>query len=270
MSLKKIQRVGIIGLGAMGSYVIGALQRNYPDLAFASLLNEPANAVQLESFPALDFVYSVQDLIAWSPDIVVECAGHDAVIDHVPALLKAGIDTVIASIGTLADPEIFAALNHAANLGNTKLALVSGAIGGLDALRSAKASGLKQVQYTGRKPPHAWKGSPAETEFNLDEITEPTLIFQGTATEAAIKYPKNANVCAAVALSGVGFDQTHVQLFADPSVHQNIHEVQVDGNFGEFHIRLSNNPLPQNPRTSWLAALSIEEAVTKQLNHLTF
>lgn len=96
-------------------------------------------------------------------------------------------------------------------------------------------------------------------------IQQPTLIFQGNALSAAQLYPKNANVTAAVALAGVGFEETEVQLFADPTVDQNVHELQVAGRFGEFDIRLRNAPMPENPKTSWLAALSIEDAVRKYI-----
>ncbi|XBS70337.1 aspartate dehydrogenase [Acerihabitans sp. KWT182] len=122
----------------------------------------------------------------------------------------------------------------------------------------------------GRKPPRSWKGSAAEQAIDLDNITEATVIFEGTATESSLRYPKNANVTAAVALSGIGFNDTHVQLIADPAVDKNIHEIHAKGSFGEMFVRLSNNSLPDNPKTSWLAALSIEEAILKQIETFIF
>lgn len=270
MSMSHIKRVGVIGFGAMGKYVVHSLQTHSENLELCLLLNSTPDNDVLTEFNPINIETDVQNLIQWQPDLVIECAGHSAVIHHVPSLLQAGIDVVIASIGVLADTVINDQLQSAAKQGDARLILVSGAVGGLDALRSAKSAGLNTVEYRGRKPPKAWKGSPAEQEFDLDQIKEPTCIFKGTAAEAAIKFPKNANVTAAVALSGLGFDDTSVELIADPTIEKNIHEVSAIGSFGNLDISLSNNPLPENPRTSWLAALSIEEAVTKQLHSLTF
>ncbi|MDR0278763.1 MAG: aspartate dehydrogenase [Paucimonas sp.] len=265
MSTKHIKRVGLIGLGAIGKRVLGALQREHlPQAAYAAI-DPSAASTGFASEHGIALFSDVQGLLDWKPDLVIECAGHGAVVQVVPPLLQAGVDVVIASIGALADKALAKDLETAAEAGGARLILVSGAIGGLDAMRSARAAGLDEVLYTGRKPPQAWAGTPAETEFDLAGITVPTTIFRGTAAEASLKFPKNANVTAAVALSGVGFEATRVELVADPTVAKNIHEVKVKGAFGELGIWLANNPLPDNVKTSWLAALSIEEAVSKQV-----
>jgi aspartate dehydrogenase len=270
MSTRNITRVGIIGLGAIGKRVLSALQNEHlPAASYAAVDHAPHTEDFIREH-RLELFSETQGLIDWQPDLVIECAGHGAVVHSVPTFLKAGVDVVIASIGALADKVLSDSLEQAAKQGNARLILVSGAIGGLDALRSARSAGLEEVVYVGRKPPRAWAGSPAEDEFDLSNITVPTTIFRGTAAEASIKFPKNANVTAAVALSGVGFDKTRVELVADPGVDKNVHEVQAKGAFGELSIRLANNPLPDNPKTSWLAALSIEEAVSKQLLTLMF
>ncbi|WP_249675148.1 aspartate dehydrogenase [Pseudomonas abieticivorans] len=270
MSSKTIHRVGIIGLGAIGKRVLEALQSEHlPAASYAAIDHAPHSDAFIQAH-RLELFTDVQGLLAWQPDLVIECAGHGAVVNTVPTLLKAGIDVVIASIGALADHALSTALEQAAEQGQARLILVSGAIGGLDALRSARSAGLDTVVYVGRKPPRAWAGSPAEVDFDLAQISVPTTIFRGTAAEASIRFPKNANVTAAVALSGVGFEHTQVELVADPGVDKNVHEVQACGAFGELSIRLANNPLPDNPKTSWLAALSIEEAVSKQLLSLVF
>ena len=117
---------------------------------------------------------------------------------------------------------------------------------------------MEQVTYVGRKPPAGWRGSPAEQKLDLEALTTGAQThFQGTAREAALAYPKNANVAAAVALAGIGFDKTTVRLIADADVSANIHEVQAKGDFGNFTFQINGQSLPDNPRSSALAAMSV-------------
>jgi len=63
--------------------------------------------------------------------------------------------------------------------------------------------------------------------------------------------------CGAVALAGIGFDETSAELIADPGVSEDIHEVIAEGAFGHFQVRISGRPLPGNPKSSALTAMSV-------------
>jgi aspartate dehydrogenase len=191
-------------------------------------------------------------------DHMIDCAGHTALKSHGPEILRRGIDLSTVSLGALADPVLYRNLEQAAIDGRAKLHLASGAIGALDCLRAARVGGLESVTYVGRKPPESWKGSPAETRLDLDGLGDVAqLHFEGCARDAATEYPKNANVAAAVALAGLGFDDTEVKLIADPNVSENIHEIQATGSFGRFSFEIRGQSLPDNPRSSALAAMSV-------------
>ncbi|WP_321813178.1 MULTISPECIES: aspartate dehydrogenase [unclassified Paraburkholderia] len=262
------QRIAIIGMGAMGRRVVSSLRAGpFGRIAIAGL-DPYADANALKVDLGVDLFANLDDLMAWGPTVVVECAGHTAVEGVVAQCLERGVDAIVASVGALSSDELRARLHQAQEIGGSELIVVSGAIGGLDALSAARGSGIESVTYVGRKPPRAWSGTPADGEFDLAAIDKPTVIFDGTAAESARLYPKNANVTAAVAIAGIGFDKTHVTMMADPSVNKNVHEVEAKGPFGQLNIRLENNPLPDNPKTSWLAALSIEDAILRRLQHV--
>ena len=127
-----------------------------------------------------------------------------------------------------------------------------------------RLGGLTAVRYRSRKPPAAWRGSPAEQVADLGKLTSRTVLYRGNAGEAALRYPQNANVAAAVALAGLGFDATQVELVADPEAPGNVHEIEAESAAGRFAITLQGKPSRTNPKTSALAALSVARALLNE------
>jgi len=258
-------QVAIIGHGAIAQYVRAKLSA-LKIIEVAEIVRPGKEARGDERPPRIS---DLNDLPT-RPDLVIDCGGHQAFAAHGPVALAMGIDVMTVSLGALASPQIEKSLQDAAVSGGARLQLLSGAIGGLDALCSAQVGGVSKVNYTGRKPPNGWRGSLAETTIDLDRISAPTTHFTGTAREAALAYPKNANVAAAVAFAGIGLDDTQVQLIADPTVTENIHEVAVTGDFGSFHFQIAGKGLPGNPRSSALAAMSIVAALAERQKQIGF
>jgi aspartate dehydrogenase len=274
-------RVTLIGLGAIAHAALPLL-RSDPALQIDRVVVRPgrtaAGRAALQDLGCAE-VQAV-DGLDWTaagalapgdpgrPDLVVECAGHAALEDHVLPALAAGIPCAVVSVGALSAPGLVERLEAAAQAGRTQVRLLSGAIGAIDALAAARIGGLDRVAYIGRKPPRAWKGTPAEASCNLDAITTATPIFEGTAREAAAQYPKNANVAATVALAGLGLDSTRVTLMADPAVDQNVHELQAEGAFGSLALTLRGRPLAANPKTSALTVFSVVRAIRQQAHAL--
>lgn len=206
-------------------------------------------------------VTTTEDLIAARPDLVVEAAGHDAVALVGEAVLTAGIDLLISSVGALADDALRTRLEAAARRGGGRLDHLPGAIGGLDILAAARLCGLTEVTYVSRKPPAAWAGTPAATLIDLAAIAAPTPFYEGSAAEAARRFPKNANVAATVALAGLGFDGTRVRLVADPTVAGNVHEIAFRAACADVTIRIEGRPSPDNPKTSATTGWSLAQAI---------
>lgn len=262
-------RLGIIGDGAIGRYVREkALEKGH---VVGALLLRPEyideRAQELQGTLLVDKVSDLPNDI----DHMVDCAGHSALQSYGPDILRSGIDLTTVSIGALADAALFQRLEQAATDGSSQLHLASGAIGALDCLQAASVGNLQSVTYVGRKPPQGWKGSLAESLLDLDNLSAgPAVHFEGSARDAATKYPKNANVAAAVALAGIGFDDTQVKLIADPDISKNIHEIQATGDFGSLTFQIQGHSLPDNPRSSALAAMSVIAKLAQESQSIVF
>ena len=270
-------KLGIIGLGGIGQSVLNILQANthtpYQQLSVL-VRSGRGNATRqiLQPFANLANTITVHenlnDFMASPPDITAECAGQQAVRDYIPTVLAGGSHVIMASVGTLADNDFYNSLHQTATENNSRIIIPAGAIGGIDTLAAAKLSGIEQVIYTGKKPPNAWRGTPAETMVDLESLTEPTVIFNGNARDVSKQYPKNANVCATLALAGIGFDNTQVTLIADPKATTNTHHYQVISQAVNYTIDLTAIPSPQNPKTSASTAYSIAREIINYSGHV--
>ena len=267
-------KIAMIGFGAIGQALAQQLASD-ARLVLTQLV-VPSSQIAAVQSAASQLASSARVLAALDlspgqrPDLVVECAGHSAVDAHVVPALQAGIACVMASVGALHDEALLHRLEAAASMGQTRLQLATGAIGGIDALTAAHLGGLDDVTYVGRKPPLSWLGTPAEQVCDLAQLTSPQVIFRGSARQAAQAFPKNANVAATVSLAGLGLDRTQVELVADPGVTRNVHTVIARGAFGRMELTLENFALAANPKTSALTVYSLARAVRNAADHIVF
>lgn len=267
-------KIALIGCGGIGVGVLRYLA-TIPDIHVVTIV-VPGDAGIHADTRALARLHAPAATLAESveagpikPDLVVECAGHSALRQHVIPSLRQGIPCLVVSIGALSEDGLAAELEQAALEGGTQAQLLAGAIGAIDALAAARIGGLTQVTYTGRKPPSAWSGTPAEGLCDLTALSTAKLIFSGSAKKAAALYPKNANVAATVSLAGLGMQATHVELYADPNLTENVHQVEASGAFGSFSMTMRGRPLPDNPKTSALTVYSIARALANRVNPVT-
>jgi aspartate dehydrogenase len=259
--------VGFIGCGGIAQDVLAALcDDTMPnDIEIIGALARPGRGgIARQRLPGIEILEALDDLLAYRPDLIAEVASQRAVADYGEAVLRSGADLLVISIGALADAALLERLQLAADDGNSRILLPAGAIGGVDAIAAMRIGGLASVRYRSRKPPAAWRGSPGEKVVDLGKLEEPAVLYRGTAREAALLYPQNANVAAAVALAGLGFEQTEVELVADPAAPGNVHEIEVEGAAGRFAIELQGKPSRTNPKTSALAALSVARALLNE------
>jgi aspartate dehydrogenase len=235
--VKKV-KVGLIGCGAIGTVLAEAIERKLvvcDELVVYDV--DTSKAQKLKS--ALNFpvtiVENVDELLASKPKVIVEAASQQAAKDYVPKIVSSGTELIVMSTGALLDLNV--------DLG--RVHVPSGAIGGLDALSSAALAGIDEVVLTSRKNPKA---------LGKDNKEEQT-VYEGYAQEAAMLFPREMNVAATLALT-VKPAKVKVQVISDPAVKRNTHEIHVKWRFGEMFLRFANDPHPDNPHTSALAAWS--------------
>ncbi len=262
------KNVGLIGCGTIGTHLAMAIESR--TIANASLTGVfdiiDSNAKILKSkLRSNPKVYSNFDsLIDSEADIIVEAASQEAVRKFGKRIIEANKDLMIMSVGALANTIFLTELLDLAPIrkGRSKIYVPTGAIAGIDAIRSVRHL-LDSITLTTTKSPKALAGAPffATTEVNLDMITKITEIYDGSAAEAVKLFPANVNVAAVLSLAGLGADKTKVRVLVDPHATTNQHEIVATGTFGDIKITVNNVPAPGNPKTSFLAVLSAIECL---------
>jgi len=265
--------VGMIGYGAIGAEIarrwkseLGASHRLVSLLVRAHQVQEATRWAPTNSLVTSDCASFVKT----APGIVIEAAGHDVVAKCATKILERGCRLYLLSVGALADEDVRARLQAAATRGGGRIMVPAGALAGFDGLLSLRTAGLTSVRYTSTKPVKAWRGTAAERVCNLDGLREPRVIFLGSAHQAAKLFPRNANLAAAVALAGIGFDATQVRLIADPAAAQNSSRIEADSPAGQLDVTLTSPAFAANPKSSWIAALSAIAALRQQTESIAF
>ncbi len=259
-----VKRIGVIGFGAIGQAIASGLQLpSMKGFVIAGVCARPRQIVDARAqLPAKTLITESMDaLLDAGVDLFIEAAGQRAVAEHSEAIIRRGHELFVLSIGALADPQLRSRLELAVRLKGGSVAVPAGALAGFDGLRPMGEAGLTSVSYTSTKPPKAWLGTPAEKEFALERLSARTVIFRGNASDAALGFPRNANLAAAVALAGIGFEKTRVELVADPHAVANTGHLVAESPTATLDLRLASRAFGDNPKTSEITAASVLAAL---------
>ncbi|MEM3510673.1 MAG: aspartate dehydrogenase [Nitrososphaerales archaeon] len=260
--MSKKVRIGLIGCGAIGSEIAKAIDEGLvPNAELKAALDKNLQALHtLNTHLKKRYkpVKTLAELLKTNIDLIVEAASQQAVREYSEKILKSRKDLVVLSVGALLDRELLQRLLLLCQRYGCKIYVVSGALGGIDAVKAASIVGFSELSLTTRKHPRALASSPFFAEKGIDpsSITEPTTLYEGGAVEAARLFPANVNVGATLTLAASPNREPTIRVIADPTLDVNIHEVVAKGKFGEISIVLKNKPFPNNPKTSYIAALS--------------
>ena len=255
-------RIAVAGLGAIGTRVVEALDRGIDGLVLTavSVQNPDKHRSRLASLTRPPAVLPIEALVDVA-DTVIECAPSKLVRSIVAPFVSKGKTAIVLSAGALLDHEDLIEL---AQQNGGQIVVPTGALIGLDAVTAAAVGKIHSVRMVTRKPVRGLAGAPYIVENNIDieHITEPLKIFDGSAREAAKGFPANVNVAAALSLAGIGPDRTTIEIWADPALTRNIHRIEVDSDSARFSMSIENIP-SENPKTGLITALSVIACLRK-------
>ena len=260
-----LKRIGLLGCGAIGTQIALAIDSGKIPAKLTHVYDtskEQASSLvsKLKTKPEIT---QNAALLASSPvDLIVEAASQNAVRDNALTILQNRKDLMIMSVGALLDESIFDVILEGCKDFKKQVYLPSGAIAGLDAIKSVKDE-LESLTLVTTKNPKSLKDAKffETSDINLDKIKESTTIFEGNAEDAVKLFPANINVAALLSLIGLGNKKTKVRIVADPNTDKNTHQIEANGKFGKISIKVENVPDQNNPKTSRLAILSAIECL---------
>jgi aspartate dehydrogenase len=256
-------RVAVVGLGAIGIRVVEALDRGIDGLMLAavSVQNPEKHRGRLTSLMRTPAILPIEALVDVA-DIVIECAPAKLLRSIVAPFVTSRKTAIVLSAGALLENEDLIDL---ARQNGGQIVVPTGALIGLDAVTAAAVGTIHSVRMVTRKPVTGLAGAPYIVENNIDieRITEPLKIFDGTAREAAKGFPANLNVAVALSLAGIGPDRTRLEIWADPALTRNVHRVDVVSDSASFSMSIENIP-SENPKTGLITALSVIAYLRKQ------
>ena len=256
------KRIAIAGLGEIGKTLARKLAQGMPGLALAAIVARDQAKAQawLDREGIACPLISLDDLPEHA-DLVVECAPA-AILDQIcRPMLSAGKQVmVLSSSALLPRPELI----DLARARGGQIIVPTGALIGFDAVSAAAEGTISSVQMVTRKPPTGLAGAPylIEKGISLDGLKSALCVFKGSARDAAAAFPANVNVVAALSLAGIGPDRTTIEIWADPAVSRNCHQIKVESDLASFTMSIENIP-SENPKTGRITALSVIAALRK-------
>jgi aspartate dehydrogenase len=252
----RTRKVGIAVLGTVGKSLTKSLNRTIPGVELVAVAARNVGAAQewlaqLAKQPKIVGFDEMADMC----DVVIECAPAHLLPEIAVPVLTAGKELIVLSCGALLDrPELIALAEQHGG----RIHVPTGALLGLDAVAAAAEGEITSVKMVTRKPVKGLLGAPflEEQGISIDQIVERTLIFAGSAREAAKGFPANLNVAVALSLAGIGPDRTMLEIWADPGITRNMHTITVESDAALFSMSIENIPT-ENPKTGRITAQSV-------------
>lgn len=167
---------------------------------------------------------SIDELLALKPDYILETASPASMKEIALPALRNGSSVVTLSMGVFADTDFYEEVKKTAIENNTRVHLVSGAIGGFDVLRTVSLMGNCTATFNTEKGPNSLKNTSVYTDALQ---TEKTKVFEGNAKEAIALFPTRVNVAVAASLASVGPENMRVSITSTPDFVGDDHRIEI-------------------------------------------
>lgn len=255
-------KIGFIGAGNITNIVLSFEKLKFSKSIYVYDINAEKTEELIHRFTKYDIKVcgTLLELLE-ECDVIVEAASINAVDEIFKLLrLKAKLKTkafIILSVGGVL--KNFNLYKKFISLGY-KIYIPSGAIAGCDALAAVKFSKINYIKLTTTKP--------TSTLINSDYVLKNVklyrkilknkrcVIYEGDVYTAIKYFPQNINVAATLAIISECPNKIRVTIVADKQTKKNTHEIKISSSAGDIYVKVNNLPSPNNPKTSYLAALS--------------
>lgn len=208
-----MKKVGFLGFGKIGQTIYREIsQEKLAETVFV----QSQGTLQTQIGEA-SHINAYNSELYKNTDLIIECATASALMDNIDNILK-HCDVLVFSLTAFGDVSFEQKAKQLAETYHHHIYIPHGAILGLDGIADG-AQIWNEVSIVTTKNPNS---------LSCD-VKEKTVLYDGTTRGACEKYPRNVNVHAAVALTGIGFDKTYSKIIADPSVHNNSHIITLKG-----------------------------------------
>jgi len=208
-----MKRIGFIGCGKIGkALLIHALERKDIEITFIQdkSFNNDLNVT-------CPIITEQNKELYRSSDLIIECSSAKALKENYEMILQCS-DLLLFSVTAFSD-SVFAekAVEFSKKMEH-HIYVPHGAILGLDGIFDGKHI-WEKVTITTTKSPQS---------LGRDD-KERTLVYKGSTGKVCSLYPRNVNVHAAIALAGIGFENTESVIISDPLVETNAHNIVLQG-----------------------------------------
>jgi aspartate dehydrogenase len=263
-------KLTIIGCGSIGK-TLATILEGTDDVETMYFLDHKRSRIDAlaKECPSVKCAENFEEVLEMS-DLIVETASQTAVKEYIPLALEKGKDVIVMSVGAFVDDDFRDKCKILAKQNKCRIYLPSGAVCGIDGITAAAVEDIEEVILMTYKHPDVFKGVKyiQNKDINLKNLKKPVVVFNGFAKDAVKHFPKNINVAATLSLASLGMENTRVKIVIDPKATRNTHRIIAKGKFGEIECWTRNSPFPDNPKTSYLAALSLVSAVKKMMSSL--
>lgn len=161
----------------------------------------PVNEAEFQLYTRI-YTPDMDAFLQEKPDVVLEAANPAVVRACAKKILRSGADFIPMSVGGLIDPGFIEKMEAAAEVGESNLIVLAGAMTGQNICAAGALPGLEEVVIQSTKGVKGLITAPyiVNNSIDLESLTEPMVVYRNNVFDAVKNFPQNVNVAASLAL----------------------------------------------------------------------